>query len=616
MQENSVSLLFLKIDLVTFPELNFSGHLMKKLCLFLSFFCSTFSLFSDYRIAAQSSGLEAYSNTVLEDVRNLYTITDDYLINFEGKIFSRIAFKDDLHEKLAYKLKDPAYADSMYQAYALHILPTLRENHIESFKKALLQVCQLFGVVKSRSEKALSKALIQEGFSLQDWRKSHKLAWKNFLQETHPDHIEQMKTKIEGPLKIVLITTTASGGNLSVAKALEAYLNQFPDWFEVILLDYETFASKCEPIKVATGKYTRDGIYPLLQQHNCVEDLIGLRDEMCVEVAKYIPHCVAAEMKAVIKQIHPHLIISTRNYYPDDFNLLSLGIPFRMLYCDHEICIFHQDLIGKIDPSVIKFWLPSSSPRFFKSLFEHFDREDLYQRSDDWQTLMNKIALITHSELNEIQQQFEVVGFPVRLECQQIKDEKVRKEIKKKWNLQPDEKGVLVEMGVNGVGVLEDIFNLLKNSSCHSIPIKYFFVCGKNEKLKNQFQQMIDQYHLENTALKRCAILGYIEAADKNELLNICSLIISKPGGSTQAEVTEVQLPMLIMHIHRFWENGNKEKLLEDHLAYEYNPYQPLTIQVEELLQKTSSLIIHIQRPNWKNLILEKLQDFSIHHPL
>ena len=86
----------------------------------------------------------------------------------------------------------------------------------------------------------------------------------------------------------------------------------------------------------------------------------------------------------------------------------------------------------------------------------------------------------------------------------------------------------------------------------------------------------------ENTrqfsALKRCAVLGYVEAEEKNELMNICSLMISKPGGSTQAEVTKMRLPMFIMHIQKFCEEGNKERLFEDNLAYEYDPQSALSL--------------------------------------
>ena len=573
---------------------------MKKTLFFLLILCFASShVFSD-----------GDSKLVLNHVRRLYTITDDRLINFEGKVFGKLSFKSLLHENLSYKLKDPGCADSIYNAYEPHILPTLNTDSIASFERALLQVCQLLGIAKSRSEKALLKALAEEGFPIDEWLKGHRLAFNQFLHELHPRTVDKQGMKLRGPLKIVLITTSTSGGNLSVATAVKAYLDRFGELFETTVIDYETFASRCDPIKIATGKYTVDNIFRLLQQQNQVDELLIEKDMMCREVAKYIPNRTAEEMKAAIKSLNPHLIISTRNYYPDDFNLLSLNIPFRMLYCDHEICFFHQDYVGKIDPELVKFWLPSSSPRFFKPLFEHFHQGSLYQRSDDWQTLMGKISQITHSQYNEIQDLFEIIGFPVRLEFKQIKEIEILEHFKHKWDLQPDEKGLLVEMGANGVGILENIFYLLASSSVHSIPIKYFFVCGRNEELRKMLTQAMEENKRQFSALKRCAVLGYVEAKEKNELMNICSLMISKPGGSTQAEVTKMRLPMFIMHIQKICEEGNKERLFEDNLAYDYDPHQSLTVQIEEVLRKIESISVDPTVPKWKKLLLEKLQEF------
>jgi len=62
---------------------------------------------------------------VLNHVQKLYTISENCLINFEGKTFEKILFKSSLHANLAYQLKDPKCADVLYNAYAEHILPSL-----------------------------------------------------------------------------------------------------------------------------------------------------------------------------------------------------------------------------------------------------------------------------------------------------------------------------------------------------------------------------------------------------------------------------------------------------------------------------------------------------------
>jgi hypothetical protein len=88
-------------------------------------------------------------------------------------------------------------------------------------------------------------------------------------------------------------------------------------------------------------------------------------------------------------------------------------------------------------------------------------------------------------------------------------------------------KRVVVEIGTNGIGILENIFNELKNFPVHSIPIKYNFVCGRNEELGCKLQQALKTQDLESTALKRCNILGFMNASSKYEIMNICSLIVA-----------------------------------------------------------------------------------------
>ena len=86
---------------------------------------------------------------------------------------------------------------------------------------------------------------------------------------------------------------------------------------------------------------------------------------------------------------------------------------------------------------------------------------------------MAKISQITHSQYGEIQDLFEVIGFPVRLEFQQIKEITSIERIKNKWDLQPDEKGVLVEMGGNGA-VTGKYFSFVKAPPLTQSPSSIF----------------------------------------------------------------------------------------------------------------------------------------------
>ncbi len=87
-------------------------------------------------------------------------------------------------------------------------------------------------------------------------------------------------------------------------------------------------------------------------------------------------------------------------------------------------------------------------------------------------------------------------------------------------------------IGRNGdewVGSARRYFCYIKKDK-HHIAIKYFFVFGKNDQLKQNLQLQLEQENLGSTALKRTAILGLIDENKKNELLNICSLFYFKTG--------------------------------------------------------------------------------------
>lgn len=442
----------------------------RKLLLILFLWLAPFHTF-----ATESFGRKA---SVVEFVRSHYSITNDQLIAHDGKVFDKIPFKSETHEKLAYKLKDPALTDFIYSLFETQILPTLKDDQPETFGRALVNVCQLLGSTPERSDFALSKALVEEGFPYETWKREHSQAYERFIKELIIPAVRP-EIKPDAPLKIVLISTSTSGGNLSVAHAVKSYLDLFPESYQTVYLDYETFAGQYDPIKIASGKFTVDNIFVLLQQHNVIEQELIEKDRLCREAAKYIPNRTAEKMKEAIKDIAPHLIITTRNYYADDFNLVSLGIPFRLLNCDYELCFFHHDYLGKADPELIRLWLPSDSPRFFKPFFAQHQQFEQYHRGDNWETLIGKLAGMTRSDPSTLQGMLEVFGFPVRLEFEYVEDEQALASFQSKWDLKPEEKGVIVDMGANGVGILENIFQTLKQAPAHSTPIKILFCVRK-----------------------------------------------------------------------------------------------------------------------------------------
>lgn len=82
------------------------------------------------------------------------------------------------------------------------------------------------------------------------------------------------------------------------------------------------------------------------------------------------------------------------------------------------------------------------------------------------------------------------------------------------------------------------------------LPVNIIFVCGNNEKLKNRTEYLIKNRNYENVK-----VLGYTH--DVVNLMNISSLIITKPGALILTESLELKRPLLLIPGNGGQENYN-----------------------------------------------------------
>ena len=66
------------------------------------------------------------------------------------------------------------------------------------------------------------------------------------------------------------------------------------------------------------------------------------------------------------------------------------------------------------------------------------------------------------------------------------------------------------------------------------------FVSGKNAKLKSKCEEFVREKNIKNIR-----VLGFTN--DVFNLMKICDLVISKPGGATVTECLEMHRPMLLV---------------------------------------------------------------------
>lgn len=492
----------------------------------------------------------------------------DSLLRFErdqlfagGNVFTLLPYESSLHEELSFHLQDPPLALQISRAFEKHIEPRLRGNEREAFVKALISIVMIF------SKKALVKALVENGLN---WESS---ALDAFVEAAQPQKPEQQS---HTTFRICILTTTAAGGNASVTRAVQLWLETFSN-VETRVIDVEAVAKKYDAFKIATGLYTFDGLYEtFFQKQSAGDDFLIVRNKANRDLARFVPSRTLEKLKKKVGKFSPDLLITTRNYKQDDLSIgSSLRIPTRMLYCDYDINIYHLPLIGKADPQQLNFWFPSLGPEGFKSLFAHYEAGDRYNPADNWDETARKIADFTRSSHAEIQESFKEVLFPVGPEFSPVVDQEKLERLKQKWELPPGYSAVMITMGKNGVQTLEEIFQMLADTKVERI--KYYFICGTNDKLEKQFKE---------AALKHCQILGFLNYQEMGELMAISSLIISKPGGSTAGECQAMGLPMLVMYAHGLWEGGNERQLQKLGLAFKRRPELRLDEQIVECLKQ------------------------------
>lgn len=148
-----------------------------------------------------------------------------------------------------------------------------------------------------------------------------------------------------------------------------------------------------------------------------------------------------------------------------------------------------------------------------------------------------------------------------------------REAVLAKYNLRGDLPILLVSAGAIGGGPVKMVAQRLLK--VHP-PFQAIFICGKNDKLRQEMQEFADQHG------PHFSTLGFTE--DMANLMKIATLFIGKPGGLTVAETTAVGLPMVIGDPIPGQEERNSDQMLEAGAAIKINDVTVLDYKLNQLL--------------------------------
>jgi processive 1,2-diacylglycerol beta-glucosyltransferase len=147
-----------------------------------------------------------------------------------------------------------------------------------------------------------------------------------------------------------------------------------------------------------------------------------------------------------------------------------------------------------------------------------------------------------------------VTGIPIRSVFAQPVN---RTEAKQQLNLRADWPTLLIMAGA--YGVIGDISQICEELFQSRKSLQALIVCGKNEKLKNQIEEL---------AAKSCIpvqVFGFVK--DVHTLMAAADLILTKAGGLTISESLAMELPMLLYRPIPGQEQQNADFLVRSQVA-------------------------------------------------
>lgn len=129
------------------------------------------------------------------------------------------------------------------------------------------------------------------------------------------------------------------------------------------------------------------------------------------------------------------------------------------------------------------------------------------------------------------------------------------------------------------MGPVEGIVTILENIA---IPFQLAVVCGINKRLEVTLKKRIPRYK------RKLIVFGHVDNID--ELMEISSIVLTKPGGLTTAESLSKNLPMIIVSPIPGQETKNTDFLLRQGVALKAQDNEDVATLVQELLLNTTKL--------------------------
>jgi len=336
--------------------------------------------------------------------------------------------------------------------------------------------------------------------------------------------------------RILLMHITTNSGHHRASLAIESALKHIAcERIEILNIDASNYTN---PIlaKIINKSYmslirTRPEVWEYLYDNpKVVKNTQRLRD--------IIHRYNSGKLKTLLEEFRPHVIACTQAF------------PCGMVADYKKTYGFNVPLIGVLTDYVAhSYWI--------------YDSVDFYVVPSD----STRKRLVIEGIPEE---RIKILGIPISPKFIEKKDKKL---IFDKLNLNGKLPVVLLMGGSQGLGPINKIVNLIYRITT---PFQIIVACGTNKLLYTKFLIRKRYYR------KPILVLGHVDNID--EIMDISTVIITKPGGLSTAEALSKGLPMIIIRPIPGQEAKNTEFLLKENVAFKARDELEVAIFLKELL--------------------------------
>jgi UDP-N-acetylglucosamine:LPS N-acetylglucosamine transferase len=433
--------------------------------------------------------------------------------------------------------------------------------------------------------------LVYKKFTHLSKDKKFKKAYDAFVKGIASPHKPAVKPHLKQHKKItVLYTGSYGGGHKIPATALTTHLEKHGH--TVQLIDVDAISDRYSPV---IEGFTRGQIYQEVFQKQGNAKRAHTLGKMIDAAQRTSQKRYLTDLRKMIADFGSDHIFAAAHHRPKlSYLSFYLGIPMTYLHTDF---VFHRQLVPilteqmKLKRKPVSFVSLSKEDSFLKNIYEGLKIKK-----------KGKLPAAARKQIVP-------VGFPVRPSFVPVTKEQVNN-IRDKLKIPHEAIVCKLAMGQNGLAreIRDILTRLFKEEKKLSEPFHLFVICGKNDLLREDIQKLVKE-SLGKNSLITVHLMGFLDEQEMAQIDKASDVWITKPGGSTCAELIKTQKQMLyVLNKHHSWELVNANYLKKLKLGGIFSTKKSIVSQVKERIREGNK-VDHSKLPknNWEQKAIDVL---------